>query len=234
MNKLILVSILFLCILSTAFAQSGDEDTDAKYFFSAAAGLNFTQMQSSGDLYKQSRFGTGYRIGLQFNLFPDYDFQQFLIRLGAYYTKEVSESKNSILLQEVPVVAQAEINSASVELFFAYRFATEATVDVYLGGGFQFQQKINKDDEAYTFLNPDGTEIPVFNKENPSIPLKFQTEGPKAALGPFAELGAFIPIGDKQLSIASGISYAFFFTNSSAELKLEKANLYIAASYEVF
>jgi hypothetical protein len=231
-NWLLFTTCIFISV--TALAQYNDEDTDAYSFFSAAAGLNFTQMQSSGDIYKQSRFGTGYSIGLQFTMFPDYDYQHFFLRLGAYYSKEVSESKNTLVLQQVPVVAQAEINSARVEIFFAYRFATEATVDAYLGGGFQFQQKLNKDDEAYTFLNPDGTETPVFNKENTSLPRRFQAEGPKAALGPFAELGAFIPVGNKQLGIASGISYAFFFTNSSAEVKIEKANLYITASYELF
>lgn len=215
-----------------SFAQS--EDTDAKTFFSAAAGVNFTQMQSSGDIYKQSRFGTGYRVGLQFNYFPDYEYRHFLFRLAAYYTQEISESKNTILLQQTPVIGKAIVNSASIEVFFAHRFATDAKVDAYIGGGFQFQQKINKDDDAYIFIDPQGNEAPIFNPEDRDAPFRFRTDGPKAALGPFAEIGAFIPIGTKQLGIASGISYAFFFTNSSATLKFEKANLYITASYEFF
>lgn len=219
---------------SSAFAQNDEDSEDHKAFISVLTGINLNQMQSSGEIFKQSRFGTGYKVGVQLNYFPDYQYQQLYLRLAASYSKETSESKNTVMFQQQAVTANADIDFANIEIFFAYRFATETKVDGYLGGGLQFQQKLNGDDNAYTFVPENGAAFPIFDSEDFDLPLRYQTDGPKASLGPFAELGAFVPVGNKLLGIATGISYGFFFTNSSADLKFEKANLYINASYELF
>lgn len=229
-----LLSILLLLTTTISIAQSDDADTDAKYFVSAFGGLNFSQMHSSGVIYEDTNFGTGYSLGLQFNVFPDYEFSNFYLRLAGYYSKETSENNSTFLFQNQSVATKAAISFANAELFFAYRFATQTKVDGYIGAGFLFQQKITKDDDAYTFIDENGLEFPIFDVENFNAPLAYQTKGPKAALGPFVEIGAFVPAGNKLLGVSGGVQYSYFFTNSSGQLKLEKTNLYLRASYELF
>tara|TARA_R110002072_G_scaffold192257_2_gene349228 strand:+ start:782 stop:1486 length:705 start_codon:yes stop_codon:yes gene_type:complete len=234
MKKSFQFLFLALLISTSSFSQSVDADTDAKYFFSVVAGFNSVQLHSSGPIFEDTKFNSGYSIGLQFNLFPDYEFQQFYTRAAIYYSKERSENETPVVIQGEPVRAKGDFSFANIEAFIAYRFAKQATVDVYLGAGFLFQQKITKDDDAYRFIDTDGNEFPIFDRENLSLPLRFQSEGPKAALGPFAELGAFVPVGNKLLGISTGVQYSYFKTNSSAKLNFEKTTLYLRASYELF
>ena len=75
MKKSFQFLFLALLISTSSFSQSVDADTDAKYFFSVVAGFNSVQLHSSGPIFEDTKFNSGYSIGLQFNLFPDYEFE---------------------------------------------------------------------------------------------------------------------------------------------------------------
>lgn len=227
-----LLAIALIVFLNQAvYAQS---EVESKNFIGLNAGVNFTQLHSSGDVFDGANFGSGYALGLSYNVFPDFGYSHMYIRVGGAYSRENSETPLAITIGDNTFRSRAELQLVEAHILFAYRFAVEAKYDVYLGGGLTVQHIINSADEAFTFETPEGDVIPMFDKDNDSLPMRFKNDIESVFVGPMAELGVFTPLGNRTFGLATGLCYSFLLTNNTGELKFSKANAYLRATYELF
>ncbi|MGJ8667044.1 MAG: hypothetical protein ACSHW7_11790 [Patiriisocius sp.] len=231
--KLNFTTILLIFFTLCGYPQEYEEDTDSKSFFSLHAGLNGTRVISEDDTFSNSKREIGYLIGIQYNIFPDYEYSNAYFRIGLEYSSEKSESGDPFIIQNEQVLVSSEFNLLELHFLGGYRFNTDKAVDVYMGGGIFGQYAINNPDEQYLVTKENGETYPLFDNDDNDLPFRYSIDAPRANLGIILELGSFFDIGSKLASASIGYKHAFIL-GTSGNLSFDKNNFYLKLGYEVF
>lgn len=229
----ITVLSIFLLISSFINAQKEAlEDRDYISFVSVFAGLNSTKYQSS-DILSNSEFGTGFNVGFNYTLFPDYEWQSYFIRFGIEYSKEQTEDNVPRMYQQEIVTVSGDFNHLNASLFFAYRFNREAKIDTYIGAGGRAQYLLNAN-ESYTFIRENGTTFPVFQPDNPNAPVRYHGNTSSLNLGLIIETGAYFILLDKFAHAGLGFITSKFMGDNGGSFSLRKSTWYFKFGYQIF
>jgi len=214
--------------------QESDDDEALIGFFTVTGGVHSTQVNSTGELFDGDKSGIGYELGVYYYLTNEIEYDTFFFRVGLDYSQEKGESGNTILYQNIPVISKGNFKFLGLRLLGAYRFDPMSKINAYLGGGIFIQTRLNSTDDAFIFVTEDNEEFPVFTPDNSSAPIRYQGSGPdKIILGFTAEMGSFVHVGGRWLTIGLGINYGFFSKIFGAQ-KISKSNLYLKIGYELF
>ena len=97
------ILVVFAFISLQVFSQQNDKDTDQRTVFSVVAGINTLKVAESDFFTQTSDENIGYSLGIQYTIFPDYEFSKALFRFGLEYVKEqaTSNRETSFQLQTV-------------------------------------------------------------------------------------------------------------------------------------
>jgi hypothetical protein len=224
-----------LLLLSALFVFQGisqEKDTDQKTLLSVVGGFHTLKVAESDFFQQSSEDNSGYSIGVQYSIFPDYEFSKTFIRVGLEYSKEKVLANRTMRFQDQIVLTDINASLINFTAFAAYRFSTDAKIDGYIGGGFGGQVLLTKTGDSYQFTNEEGLVFPVFDENEISYPIRYQKRAPPFFLGFILETGAYVNIQEKLASVALGV---LFSSDIQFSRKILQKNIfYIKVGYEIF
>jgi hypothetical protein len=228
------VVLLVVCAFITlqGFSQEYENDTDQKTVLSVVVGVNTLKIAESDFFPQSSDSNTGYSLGIQYTIFPDYEYDKVLYRFGLEYSKEQAVSNRMFLFQNENVTSEINTSLINLNALVAYRFNTDAKIDAYLGGGFTGQALLNKTADAYRFVRTDGTSFQVFNENDESYPIRYQSNAPQFFLGFILEGGSYFSIQEKLASVVLGVQ--FISDIEFSRPVLQKNIFYLKVGCEIF
>lgn len=231
-KKIILLSALFLATTLLKAQEEALEDRDYISFVSVFAGVNSTKYQSS-DILENSESGTGFNLGVNYTLFPDYEWQSYFLRVGIEYSREQTEDNVPRNYQNEPVTVKGEFDNLNLNLFIAYRFDRDAKIDAYIGGGGRLQYLLNSND-SYLFIREDGSTFPVFQPENNMAPIRYHLDAQSINIGLILEAGAYFKLDSKFAHGSVGFLPSKFMGDNTGSFNLSKTTLYAKLGYQIF
>tara|TARA_B100000795_G_scaffold158062_1_gene118735 strand:+ start:34493 stop:35179 length:687 start_codon:yes stop_codon:yes gene_type:complete len=223
---------LLLCALFVLHGIAQEKDTDQKTLLSVVGGFHTLKVAESDFIKQSSEDNSGYSIGIQYSIFPDYEFSKALIRFGLEYSKEKVSTNRTMRFQDQIVLSDINTSLINLSAFAAYRFSTDTKIDAYVGGGFAAQALLSKSADSYQFTNEDGLVFPIFDENEYSYPIRYQNNAPRIFLGFILEAGAYLTIQEKLANVALGV---LFSSDIEFSRKILQKNIfYLKVGYEIF
>ncbi len=171
-------------------------------------------------------------LGINYTLFPDYEWQSYFLRVGIEYNREQTEDNVPIKIANDNVTVKGEFNYINLNLFAAYKFDRESNIDAYPGGGGHFQYLFNSN-ESFLFVREDGSTFQVFNSGLPNIPFRYRTDSPLFSVGLIIETGAYFSLGGKFAHLSFGFITSKFLKDNTANFNITKSTWYAKLAYQI-